>query len=86
MPQAQHVAEPQLERQGQRLIRPAGPFLALTISLMVIGIVLLIATSGWAWALGLVLLVLSGPPAVVGLALLAVGAVSRWTARHKPFA
>jgi hypothetical protein len=80
------VTEPELERHAHRLMRPAGPFLALAAGLAVVGVVLLIVAAGWAWALGLVLVVLAGPPAVVGLGLLAVGGVARWAARGRPFA
>ena len=76
----------QTERQGQRLMRPAPPFLLAAALLAVVGIILLIVASGWAWALGIVLVFLAGIPAVVGGCLLGAGAVTRWAARDKPFA
>ena len=74
------------ERLGQRLMRPAPPFLALACCLAVVGIILLIVASGWGWALGIVLVALAGPPAAIGAALAAASAVTRWAARDKPFA
>ena len=67
-------------------MRPAPPFLVAASALGVVGIVLLVLTSGWAWALGIVLVALAGVPAVVGAGLLGAGAVARWAARGKPFA
>jgi MFS family permease len=74
------------DRQGRRLMRPAPPFLLLASCLAVVGIVLLIFTSGWAWALGIVLIALAGPPAAIGIALATAGAITRWAAHSKPFA
>lgn len=68
------------------MMRPAPPFLLIAALLAAVGVLLLIVASGWLWALGIVLVVLAGPPAVVGVGLLAVGGVSRWAARDKPFA
>ncbi len=76
----------QSDRQGRRLMRPAPRFLVIASALAVVGIVLLVLTSGWAWALGIVLVALAGVPAAVGAGLLAAGAVARWAARDKPFA
>jgi hypothetical protein len=79
-------SDPQLERQGRKLSRPAGPFLLIATSLAVVGVVLLIVGHSWVWALGIVLVVLAGLPAVVGIALLGAAAVARWAARRQPFA
>lgn len=81
-----HPLDRQTDRQGRRLMRPAPPFLALAAVLAVAGIVLIILAGGWAWALGIVLVVLAGPPAAIGIALAVVGGVARWAARGKPFA
>ncbi len=67
-------------------MRPAGPFLLLSGTLAVTGVVLLLVAGGWLWALGLVLVVLAGLPAVVGGSLLVAGGVARWAARDRPFA
>jgi membrane protein implicated in regulation of membrane protease activity len=80
------VAEPQLERQGRRIALPAGPFLIVAVALAVPGFVLLVLGDSWVSALGIVMAALAGPPAVVGLSLLAIAAVARWTARRRPFA
>jgi uncharacterized membrane protein YdbT with pleckstrin-like domain len=85
-PMTHRPLDRQAERQGRRLTRPAPPFLALATALAVAGIVLIIVAWGWAWALGIVLVALAGPPAVIGVALAAAGAVTRWAARDKPFA
>jgi hypothetical protein len=85
-PTTDHRIDRRADRHGQRLMRPAPPFLLMASCLAVVGIVLLILTSGWAWALGLVLVVLAGLPAVVGISLVAAGAVTRWAAHDKPFA
>jgi hypothetical protein len=74
------------DRLGQRLMRPAPPFLALACCLAVAGIILLILAPGWGWALGILLVALAGPPAAIGISLAAAGAVTRWAARDKPFA
>lgn len=80
------VKDPDLERAGKRLMAPSGPFLAIAAAIAVIGVILLIAGSSWVWILGIVLVVLSGPPAVAGVALLTAAAVTRWAARRQPFA
>jgi len=67
-------------------MRPAPPFLGVAAVLAIIGIVLIIAAGGWAWALGIVLVALAGPPAVIGITLAATGVVTRWAARDRPFA
>jgi hypothetical protein len=80
------VKDPQLERQGRRFARPSLPFLLGAVGLAVVGVVLIIVGSSGVRALGIVLAALAGIPAVVGLALLIVAAVSRWAARDRPFA
>lgn len=65
---------------------PAPWFLAVAVTLAAAGVVLLVLGHSWVFALGVTLAVLSGPPAVVGLALLASAAVARWSARHRPYA
>jgi hypothetical protein len=80
------VREPELERQGRRLGRPGWWFLLLAAVIAVPGVVLIILTHGWAHAIGVVLLVLAGPPAVVATGLLLSSLVARWAARHRSFA
>ena len=80
------VAEPELERQGQRLGRPAGWFLFVAALIAVPGIVLILFTGGWAQAVGIVLVALSGPPCIVAVGLLLSSLVARWSARHRSFA
>lgn len=80
------VAEPELERQGRRLGRPARWFLALAALVAIPGVLLIVFTHGWSQALGIVLVVLSGPPGVVAVGLLLSSLVARWSARHRSFA
>jgi uncharacterized membrane protein len=80
------VHEPQLERQGRRLGRPAWWFFALAALLAVPGTLLIVLAHSWALALGAILLALAGPPALVGAGLLVSSVVSRWAARHRSFA
>jgi hypothetical protein len=80
------VLEPELERQGRRLGRPGWWFLLLAAVIAVPGVVLIIFTDGWAHAIGVVLVVLAGSPAVVAAALLLSSLVARWAARHRSFA
>jgi uncharacterized membrane protein len=68
------------------MIKPGGSFLAIAVCLAAVGVVVLFVAHGWLWALGLVLVALAGPPAVVGIGLIAVAGVSSWAARQKPFA
>jgi hypothetical protein len=82
----EHLADRELDRQGRRLAAPSGPFLLIALLLAVVGVVLVIVGSSGLLALGIVLIVLAGPPAVVGISLLAAAAVSRWAARRHPFA
>jgi uncharacterized membrane protein YdbT with pleckstrin-like domain len=76
----------ELERQSRRFARPSRPFVAVAAVLAVAGIILLIVGGGLVWLLGIVLIALAGPPAIVGVALLCAAAVSRWAARDRPFA
>jgi len=80
------VAGPQLERTSRRLAKPSVPFAVIATVLVVVGVVLLVVGSSWVWVLGIVLIALAGPPAMVALGLLCAAAVSRWTARRRPFA
>jgi hypothetical protein len=84
------VQEPQLERQGRRLTRTGGRWLAIGALLAVPGIVLvvvgLVASIRWMWPVGIALLLIAGGPMVVAFSLLSSGTVSRWAARHNLFA
>lgn len=84
--QSTRVADPELERQGKQLAAPVAGFVLTAIVLAVPGIVLLIVASSWAWALGLVLVVLAMPAAMVAVGALVSSAVARWAARHRLFA
>ena len=68
------VQDRELERTGRRLARPGWPFVALAAVLTVIGVILLIVTSGVIWVLGIVLIAFAGPPAVIGIALVSTAA------------
>jgi hypothetical protein len=86
MSAANRIPEPELERQGKRLARPAGGFLLIAVVLFTPGLLLVILASSWAFALGWVLIALSLPPAAVALGALSSSVVARWAARHKSFA
>jgi membrane protein implicated in regulation of membrane protease activity len=60
--------------------------LVLAALLALPGVVLIIFTQGWAHAIGIVLVVLAGPPAVVAAGLFLSSLVARWAARHRSFA
>jgi hypothetical protein len=78
------IKDRELERQGQRMLRPAVRFLLLGCVLAVPGIVLV--AGGWVVPLGAVLLAFASLPIAVAVALLASSSVARWAARHKLFA
>jgi hypothetical protein len=86
MPQPEQVPKPELERQSRRLARPSLRFLLIALVPAALGVVLMIIGSSWVWAVGIVLVVLAGPPGVVGIALLGAATVARWAARDRPFA
>lgn len=86
LPDSQDIPEPELERQGRRLAASASTFLLVALALLVPGLLMVVLGGSWVFALGITLAALSGPPAVVGIALLGSSAVSRWAARHRPFA
>jgi hypothetical protein len=60
--------------------------LLLAVLLALPGIAVIVFANGWALALGIVLVVLAGAPAILGLGLLLSSLVARWSARHRPFA
>lgn len=80
------IREPELERHGRRFGRSAGRFFGIAAAPVIAGVLLVILTSGWAYDLGWVILVLGLLPAVVGVGLLLSSVVARWSARHKQFA
>ena len=80
------AADAELETQARRLAVPAPWFVSVGALTALTGGALALFTGGWAWAVGLVLLALSGPPLVVGAALLLSSMVAHWSARHRPFA
>ena len=85
-PEVGHVAEPELERQGRRLAAPAPGFLATAVALALPGLLMVIFGRSWVFAIGIALVALSVPVALVGGALLGSSVVARWAARHRPFA
>jgi hypothetical protein len=84
------VQDPHLERQGRRLGRAGGFWIAASALLAVPGIVLLIL--GFVlgprvlWEVGIALLLIGGGPAVIGISLVGSSGVSRWASRHRLFA
>jgi hypothetical protein len=80
------VREPGLERTGRRFGHSGGRFLLVALVIAIPGIVLVSIGHGWGTGFGIALFALASVPAVIGIALLVSGAVSRWAARHKMFA
>lgn len=65
-------------RNGRRLGRPGWWFLLLAALIALPGVVLIVFTHGWAQAIGIVLVLLAGPPAVIASAPLIASLVARW--------
>jgi hypothetical protein len=80
------VREAQLERQGRRMIRPALRFLAVSLVLLIPGIVLVVVGHAGLLGLGIALILLASCPLAIALGLLFSASVARWAARHKLFA
>ncbi len=82
----QAVKDRELERQGRRFGRSGGWFLLIGVLLAIPGVVLILIDHGWSVGVGIAVLLVASIPAIVGLALIASSAVSRWSARHRSFA
>ncbi len=80
------VRDPELERQGKRMIGPAVRFIAIAAVLAVAGVVLILIGHGWSVGVGIAVLLLASVPGTIGFGLLSGGAVARWAARHNLFA
>lgn len=80
------VHEPELERQGRRMIRPALRFLAISLIPMIPGIVLIAIGHDGLLGLGIALIFLASCPVAIALGLLFSASIARWAARHKLFA
>jgi len=78
--------DPALRRTGRKLSIPGLWFTAIGFLPLVAGILLVVLTSGPAWVLGIVLIVLSLPIHSVGISLLLGGGVAKWASRRWPFA
>jgi hypothetical protein len=76
----------QLRKTSRRLTKPGLWITAIGMVPLIAGILLLVLASGWAWVLGIVLIVLSLPIHGVGLGLLAGGGIAGWASRRWPFA
>lgn len=81
-----HIAEPELDRQGRRFIKPGSALLAIACLLFVPGVLMLVLGHSVVFTIGIVLVALSLPFAAPGIAALCAAAVARWAARHKSFA
>ncbi len=86
LPQREQAPDPELKRTGRRLSAPGLRFTALGVLPLAAGVLLLLLASGWAWALGIVLIALSLPVLAVGVSLLLGGGVAGWAAKRWPFA
>jgi hypothetical protein len=78
--------DPPLGRTSRKLSVPGLWFTAIGMIPLLAGILLVAVSSGWPWALGIVLIVLSLPIHSVGISLLLGGGVAKWAARRWPFA
>ena len=78
--------DPELRRTGRKLAHPGGWITAVGLVPLVAGLLLLLLTTGWPWALGIVLIALSTPILAVGFSLLVGSGVAGWAARRWPFA
>jgi hypothetical protein len=85
-PRTASVHEPELERQGQRMIRPALRLLAVALVVLIPCVVLAVIGHGGLLGLGIALIFIASWPLAVGLGLLFSGSVARWAARHRLFA
>lgn len=80
------ISEPQLERQGRRLVGPGWRLVLIASVVAVPGVVLVALDNSWSLPFGIALLLIASLPAVAGIALLLSGSVARWAARHRLFA
>jgi membrane protein implicated in regulation of membrane protease activity len=78
--------EPRLEREGRGFITPAVGVLMIGATILVPGLLLVILGHSWVFTLGIVLVAISLPFDIVGVAGLGSALVARWAARHKSFA
>ena len=62
------LPDPQLERQGRSFVTPAVGFLAIGVTILVPGVLLVLLGSSWVFTLGIVLVVISLPFDTVGIA------------------
>ena len=79
-------ADPELRRTGRKLAAPGWWFTVIGVIPLLAGLLLLFLSSGWPWALGIVLIALSVPILGVGFSLLIGSGVAGWAARRWPFA
>lgn len=82
----QGVQEPGLERAGRRFNRSARSFLFLAAPFLIVGVVLILIGTGWSLAFGAAAILLGCIPGTIGIGLVVSGLVSRWSARHHPYA
>lgn len=80
------VHEPELERQGRRMIRPALRLLAVALVVLIPGVVLVVVGHDGLLGLGIALIFIASCPLAVAFGLLFSGSVARWAARHRLFA
>jgi thiamine transporter ThiT len=80
------LPEPRLERHGKSFVTPAVGVLMIGVTILVPGLLLVILGHAWVFTLGIVLIALSLPFDIVGVAGLGSALVARRAARHKSFA
>jgi hypothetical protein len=79
-------SDPALRRTGRKLVVPGRWFTGLGTIPLIAGILLMVFASGWAFALGIVLIALSLPFFGLGFGLLVSGGIAEWASRRWPFA
>jgi hypothetical protein len=80
------LPEPELKRQAKDLVTPAVGFLMIGLTVLVPGLLLVLLGHGWVFTLGIVLMAISSPFDIVGVAGLGSAVVAHWAARRKSFA
>lgn len=78
--------DPELLRTQRKLAVPGTWFAGIGLVPLIAGVLLVLLASGWAWVLGIVLIVISLPLIAIGFSLLAGGGVAGWASRRWPFA
>jgi hypothetical protein len=80
------ASDPELERRARSFLSPAMGSLMIGATMLVPGVLLVLLGHDWVFTLGIVLVAISLPFDVVGIAGLGSAVAARWAARRKSFA